>query len=130
MDNNTQATPDFSSILNGLLSNPTAISSLMSLIGSIPKGQNAAPAPVVPQHTPPSPDTVEASTVSSVKEMPSIPASSFPSQGSLPALSYGRESREKALLLALKPFLSKNKCKTVDMFIKLLEVLSLVGGIR
>ena len=128
MESGIQNTPDFSSILNGLLSNPSALSSLMSVLGSVTNGQSKPPSPQVE-------DTPAFSHTDSTPP-PDIPALKLQgSDGIHPfprpkAPVYANNSREKTLLLAIKPFLSKNKCDTLDIFIKLLDIISLVGRIK
>lgn len=128
MENGIQSTPDFSSILNGLLSNPSALSSLMSVLGSVTSGQSKPPSPQVEDapafsHT----DSAPTPEIPALKLQDSHGIHPFPPPKS-PV--YANNSREKALLLAIKPFLSKNKCDTLDIFIKLLDIISLVGRIK
>ena len=128
MESGIQNTPDFSSILNGLLSNPSALSSLVSVLGSVTNGQSKSP-PTQVEDTPVFSHTDSAT-------VPDIPALKLqdshgihpfpPPKGPV----YANNSREKTLLLAIKPFLSKNKCDTLDIFIKLLDIISLVGRIK
>ena len=131
MENGIQNTPDISSVLNGLLSNPSALSSLMSILGSVTNNQSKTP----------SAQSEETPVFSHTDETASPPPESSPAfnfQGAdalrkfLPQKSpvCTNESRERALLLALRPFLSKNKCDTLDIFIRLLDIISLVGRIK
>ena len=127
MDSGIQNTPDLGSVLNGLLSNPTALSSLMSVLGSVTNSQSTethtksedAPAfshadiAPVPESVP----VFKPQNTEGIRPFPPPPACQ-------------KDSKEKTLLLALKPFLSRNKCDTLDMFIKLLDIISLVGRIK
>lgn len=129
MEANFQNTPDLSSILNTLLSNPSALSSLMSVLGGVMNGQQKQP-PTQAEDTPAFSHNDGSAPVHS------IPPPHFQADNAFPPFSphnapiFAQESKEKTLLLAIKPFLSKNKCDTLDLFIKLLDIISLVGRIR
>lgn len=129
MENGIQNTPDISSVLNGLLSNPSALSSLMSLLGSITNNQSKTPA-----QSEDAPVFSHADTpVSHTQDSPPFNLPSAEALGRLlpqKAPVCTNENRERALLLALRPFLSKNKCDTLDIFIRLLDIISLVGRIK
>ena len=130
MEANFQNTPDLSSMLNGLLSNPSALSSLMSVLGGVMNGQQKPP-PAQAEDTPAFSDNDGSAPVHSIPPPPNFQASNAPPFFSSPkAPTFAQESKEKTLLLAIKPFLSKNKCDTLDLFIKLLDIISLVGRIR
>ena len=130
MENGIQNTPDISSVLNGLLSNPSALSSLMSLLGSVTNNQSKNPS-AQSEDAP-----VFSHTDTPVSHTPEAPSFNLPSAEALGRLLPQKapvctnESRERALLLALRPFLSKNKCDTLDIFIRLLDIISLVGRIK
>ena len=47
-----------------------------------------------------------------------------------PYMQSKSESKERALLMALKPFLSSRRCETIDTFVRLLDIASLIGRIR
>ena len=135
MEAGNQSTPDIGSMLNGLLSNPSALSSLMSVLGSIPNAQGRPPQA---ETTPPSAQS-EASPVFSHTDASPVPEIApvmkpLNTDGirSFPPIApvHSKDSREKSLLLAIRPFLSKNKCDTLDIFIKLLDIISLVGRIK
>ncbi len=90
--------PDLSGILNLLSANPSILSSISSLL----QGKS----------TPPACETCNIEE----KCPPPLP----------PALPKRCDSKEVALLNALKPFLSPEKCKTVDLVIKIAGILELV----
>ena len=127
MDSGIQNTPDLGSVLNGLLSNPTALSSLMSVLGNVTNSQS--------RETPAKSEETPVFSHADVAPPESIPALKPQSSDSIRQFAptvpaYASESKEKTLLLAIKPFLSKNKCDTLDLFIKLLDIISLVGRIK
>ena len=128
MDSGIQNTPDLGSVLSGLLSNPTALSSLMSVLGSVTNSQSKEmheKSEDAPAHshtdTAPVPESVPVFKSQSIEGTRPFP----PTAPACP-----KDSKEKTLLLALKPFLSRSKCDTLDMFIKLLDIISLVGRIK
>lgn len=127
MDNQNQAMPDISSMLSGILSNPQALSAISSLLGNLNKGQtqnNGVPASTVQ-------NTAHEEAKPSESSPTSIPAGIISGLGpSLSPIHNKRDDRERALLLALKPFLSKSKCDTVDLFIRMLDLISLIGKVR
>ncbi len=129
MDNQNQNTPDLSGMLSGLLSNPQALSAISSLLGNLnrPPSQSQA-TPASAQESPPKFEEAKPSDA---------PAQSIPVGINAP--SYGlpfspihtkKDDRGRALLIALKPFLSKSKCDTVDLFIRMLDLISLLGKVR
>ena len=128
MDSGIQNTPDLGSVLSGLLSNPTALSSLMSVLGSVTNSQSkemhekSEDAPAYSHtDTAPVPESAPVFKSQSIEGIRPFP----PTAPACP-----KDSKEKTLLLALKPFLSRSKCDTLDMFIKLIDIISLVGRIK
>lgn len=123
--------PDFNSVLQNVLSNPQLLSNIASMINgssantATEASQNEAQsykAPELPQAPSEREDAVNA--ISTSPSQPAMP--------SLPVFAGGRHnsSKEKALLVALKPFLPSRKCQTIDTVIRLLDIVSLVGGIK
>lgn len=111
--------PDLSNALQGILSNPEALSSIMSIVGNI-KGNSDAKEPKKSE-------AGEISDTPVFNPFPSAQAAPIPAQ---PPFKYSERSREKELLLALKPFLSNRKCETIDTFVRLLDIVSLLGGVK
>lgn len=132
MDGNVNA-PDIGGFLNGLLSNPNALSTMLSVLGSLNKNQNATQQDVQKSEQVDK-IPVFSNTDNSPPPQQNIPAASFQpfDLPKMPQFSEHnkREEREKTLLLALKPFLSKSKCDTIDIFIKLLDIITLLGRVK
>lgn len=132
MDGNVNA-PDIGGILNGLLSNPNALSAMLSVLGNLSKNQNAKQEEVQ-KNEQDDKIPVFSNTDNFPPPQQNIPTASF-QPSDLPKkpqfLEHNkREEREKTLLLALKPFLSKSKCETIDIFIKLLDIITLIGRVK
>ena len=124
MEQNSQK-PDLSSILNSVLSNPEALSSIMSAIGNVSAGNSTQTQTNEQSYIPPP----EVSTAPSREESPAVPA--FRGGADLfPSSSAHQSKKERELLLALKPFLSRRRCDTLDSFIRIYDVISLLGRIR
>lgn len=125
METQNQNMPDLSGMLSGILSNPQALSAISSLLGSLNKPQ--AEAKEVPLSAPQQPFAPE-------EEKPSdIPAGSSGISAPTYALPFPiqpKNDKRKTLLLALKPFLSKSKCDTVDLFIRMLDLISLIERVK
>ena len=129
-DMSGEAKPDVGGILNGILSNPQALSTIMSVIGGVrgSEGQGAS------NHIEASPAPESAD----VKEASASPSDALPAfspsvtASALPAFmpNSSEKSRERDLLLALKPFLPARKCETIDTFVRLLDIVSLLGRVR
>lgn len=95
-------TPDLSGLLQGLLSNPQAMSMLTGILGQLPAKQAAAPP----------------------KQLPECPPPSEPSPHHLPPPDRKNNDR-RALLLALRPFLSPDRQKALDKLLMMEQALSL-----
>ena len=102
--------PDLSGILNMLTANPSLISGIASLIGSQGKQQNNGCKPECPPPPPP--------------DCPPPPCEIKP------PCKCGKYKNEIALLVALKPFLSKERCSTIDYVIKIADVIDMFNGCR
>ena len=102
MEGNEKPTPDLSGILNLITQNPALLSGIASMLGS--HGQGKPP-------------------ISACEPPP--PAPPCESGGVRPPCKYGREI---ALLEALKPFLDRRRCQTIDMLIQLSGVFELFKG--
>ena len=88
--------PDLSGLLSGLLKNPEALSMLSSLLGQMPP-------PKPPSHQ---------------EKPPSLPANALTS-------SPKQENARKALLCALKPFLSPERQRAIDLVLMLQDTMEL-----
>ncbi len=126
-----EAKPDVGSMLSGILSNPQALSSIMSIIG----GLKSNGSPIAEQGDTPSPvsediHALESSVTPKVDALP-VFSPNAPSGDAPSFMPYTSEkSRERELLLALKPFLSARRCETIDTFVRLLDIVSLLGRVR
>ncbi len=101
---------DIASKLGSLLSDPQALSSLMSVVGPmLSGGGSAAEAPSEPAPSSPEPE---------------LPVSSF-NFGSRLDSSGGSFDKRCELLRALKPYLRSERAGRVDMMIQMLQLLSL-----
>lgn len=102
--------PDLSGILARVTENPQAMSMLTSLLGGMP-----AKAPPPPDESKERPREKE--------EEPALPALS-PSK---PRKDRGHEERRR-LLLALKPFLSKERKEALETLLIVLDAISLLSS--
>lgn len=102
---------DIASAVGAILSNPAAMSMLSSLISSA-----RAPSADVKEEAPPHPEPE-----------PALPASvgtfSMPSR----SVGGGPSDRRRELLCALKPFVSRSRCETIDHLIGILSLLDIAG---
>lgn len=124
MEQNSQK-PDLSTILNSVLSNPEALSSIMSAIGNVSAGNSQQVQTNDQSYTPP-PDLSVPPSHEVSQALPAISRSA----DSFPSSSAHQSKKERELLLALKPFLSRRRCDTLDTFIRIYDVISLLGRIR
>ena len=105
--------PDLSGLLNGLLSNPGALSALVGALGSLRPQEASAPA------------SASTEAVEGDKE-PAAPAASDGASLPVMAAPAGRRHPERyGLLCALSPFLSPARRRAVDGAVRILEVLEL-----
>ena len=100
--------PDISALLASVLSNPNAAAMLSSLLGGI-------------QSAPPPPETPKKSEAE--ESIPTL----FPIADAGERHSGRRDERDRALLCALKPYLSRPRCELVDRLIGILSVIELAG---
>ena len=108
---NESQTPDFSGLLSGLLSNPQALSMLTSLLGQM-QAKPAQPPPCPP----PEPPCNGPSVCRQPPPCPPLPCEKPKDDG---------EEKRRALLLALKPFLSPQRQETIDRILMIEEALTL-----
>ena len=103
--------PDVSNILQGILSNPQALSSIMSVIGNATQKQTSVQ-----------------EVVQESEPLPAIAKAPMPP----PRQNEQKQSQPKeiALLMALKPFLSSRKCDTIDTFVRLFDIANLLRGVK
>ena len=103
---------DLSSMISSLMSNPAALSAISSLLGNLNAGGASASPP--PQTPPPPP---EASTYASAPPM--LPVHAEPR---------GRrhDDDRRHLIDALRPFLSEERCATLDYILKISDLISLM----
>lgn len=116
MAENEKGLGDLGGLLSSLMSNPAALSGIMGLLGNL---QGAA--------KPPS-DAVSAGAIPSTplqQEEEAAPTSALP----LPLTAQSRGERERrALLCAIRPYLSKDKCETLDKLLGLYEVFAIFSS--
>ncbi len=105
--------PDFSGLLNGILSNPAALSMLTSLLGNlqkpsdIPHGECGCEG-----HRPPGPPPCD----DHCPKAPLLP----------PAAPPLKPKDDRACLLqALRPYLSHERCDMIDTLLRILELMEL-----
>ena len=101
-------TPDLSALLGSVLSNPNAMAMLSSLLGGV-----RSESPAVPE---------EAKKSEAEQAIPALL-----SLGGGKRAADRRENRDKALLCALKPYLSPPRRELVDRLIGILYVIELAG---
>lgn len=102
--------PDLSGILARVTENPQAMSMLTSLLGGMPA--KAPPTPDVSKERP-----------REKEEEPTLPALS----SSKPHKDRGHEERRR-LLIALKPFLSKERKEALETLLIVLDAISLLSS--
>ena len=101
--------PDVGNILQWILSNPQALSSIMSVIGNASQGKPR-----------------EEEKESAPEPMPAIAKLPPQIQPERKAI----QPKEIALLMALKPFLSSRRCETIDTFVRLFDIANLLRGVK
>lgn len=117
------AMPDLSGLLGALLANPAAIEGLLSLIGNLrsDRGAGAEPLPsgaVAASAEAQAPPTEESEAAESGADGDATAASAA---AHLPRRSLICEKR-KGLLGALRPYLSPERCRTVDTLIRVSDL--------
>ncbi|MBQ5800299.1 MAG: hypothetical protein IIW20_00285 [Clostridia bacterium] len=125
MEGQNQGLPDLSAMLSGILSNPQALSAISSLLGSINKPQAEAKEAFIP-----TPKSASLPEENMAKDIPAISGGASAPAYALPFPIHPSNDKRKTLLLALKPFLSKSKCDTVDLFIRMLDLISLIERVK
>lgn len=137
---NSPTSTDSGALLGTLLSNPDLIRNISSMLGGTNTGTTESAAPA-PSSTPPLNNETVADGISRVLSNPemmaklpdvmkmlapmmqqtqsaqgaSVPASATPSHGG----GHDRRGCRNDLLLALKPFLSPERCRAIDMLLGL-----------
>jgi hypothetical protein len=123
-----------SNLLSSLLSNPEIMAKLGALMGETAGSTTPAAAPPIPSDG----LATVLSNPELLAKLPDVMAMLKPMQaanGSLsapPSEKAGRRSREDCrndLLLALKPFLSKEKQSAVERMIRMLELTSVIRSV-
>lgn len=117
------AMPDLSGLLGALLANPAAIEGLLSLIGNLrsDRGAGAEPLPsgaVAASAEAQAPPTEESEAAESGADGYATAAGAA---AHLPRRSLICEKR-KGLLGALRPYLSPERCRTVDTLIRVSDL--------
>jgi hypothetical protein len=117
------AMPDLSGLLGALLANPAAIEGLLSLIGNLrsDRGAGAEPLPsgaVAASASAEAPPAKESEAAESGADGDATAASAA---AHLPRRSLICEKR-KGLLGALRPYLSPERCRTVDTLIRVSDL--------
>lgn len=120
---------DFSSVLQSLMSNPQLLGNIASMISSN-VGTNQGTGAHAPSPPPAREESVRDERVREDEEMSAVSAPVSASPFPFLQNKTHNESKEKALLCALKPFLPSKKCQTIDSFIRILDIVSLVGRIK
>ncbi|MBE6655346.1 MAG: hypothetical protein E7609_00550 [Ruminococcaceae bacterium] len=98
--------PDLAGILARVTENPQAMSMLSSLLGGTPEK---------PPHTEQDKEEFKEETKDSVPAL----ASPKPRKG-------GRQEERRCLLLALKPFLSRERCQALETLLIVLDAIALL----
>lgn len=114
MAENEKGLGDLGGLLSSLMSNPAALSGIMGLLGNL-QGTSKPPS-----------DAVSAGAIPSAPlQEEAAPTSALP----LPLTSQSRGERERrALLCAIRPYLSKDKCETLDKLLGLYEVFAIFSS--
>ena len=117
MAENEKGLGDLSGLVSSLLSNPAALSGIASLLGNLNSG-GATKAHADEK-------TASATPSAPFQKEEAAPASALP----LPQQTISRGDRERrALLCALRPYLSKDKCETLDKLLGLYEIFAIFSS--
>lgn len=122
------AMPDLSGLLGALLANPAAIEGLLSLIGNLRSDRGTAAEPLpsgavaasAEAQAPPAKES-EAAESSATESSADGNATAASAAAHLPRRSLICEKR-KGLLGALRPYLSPERCRTVDTLIRVSDL--------
>jgi hypothetical protein len=113
---------DISEKLGALLNNPEALAKIAGLAGSLGLGSAPAPAPEKPKE--------EAEKCASCPVSDLLPCGGapcpFPKKGG--AAKSIAESR--ALLVALKPYLSAERCARIDKILGMMKIAEIMGYLK
>lgn len=118
MNGQTQG-PDLSGLLSGLMANPGAMAAITSLLSNLPS--NGAPPPPCreeKQECCPPPDRPEREDGRDCRRAPPLLPPTPPPPPKQP-------DRRACLLAALRPYLSPERCETVDALLRILELMEL-----
>jgi hypothetical protein len=118
---------DFSEKLGALLSNPEALAKIASVAGSL--GLSGAPAPA-PAPAPEKGDERECSACPMGELLPCGGAPCpFPAKDKISSAAKSiAESR--ALLSALKPYLSEERCARIDKILGMMKIAEIMGYLK
>ena len=110
---------NLSEMLQGVLSDPSAMEKLMGVAQNLMGGQTAAPqaATPAPESTAPAGKATTSDNKSESKEAASVPL--------LPTSLQAGNGERIALIKALRPYLSPERRRTADSLVKMLNMLKL-----
>ena len=122
------ATPDFSKLIDKVLSNPEIITTVASALSqmSADSEPKSAPEVAVPVDTVPSvtPSDSSFDTEAVMKKLPSV-------LKSLSSGTHGAPSDKRSCLLAaIKPYLNPARCEAIDYIIKFSQLSEILGTIN
>lgn len=126
-DAEESGTPQISAMIDKILANPELISMVASALSS---PSSAAASTEAVQESAPSADSAQASAdaeasaaPSAADKLPELMTALMPAlasmKGGAPKGSHGGGDRRSCLLVALKPYLSRERCEAIDYMVKL-----------
>ena len=134
----SEASP-LSGMLSSLLSNPEMMEKLRAMVGQLPS-VGEPPAPSVSEPSPPPIPTDGLAAVLSdpklMSELPQIMTMLRPMLGAAPTVSPSPKKERNAedcrndLLLALKPFLSPERCRAIDTMLRISKLGTVIRQIK
>ncbi len=105
---------DFSSVLNGILSNPEMLSMISSMASTL-KGENASAAPTQEKEAEAAAPVLPADIG---EKIPSVLSAIAPLLSSSTSSASSHDNNRACLLRALKPYLSSGRSEAIDYIIQ------------
>lgn len=122
-------TPDLNAILGGLLSNPAALSGMMNIIGGLrqpPAVTEQAPTPEVKADGGDAPAIPAGLNLNALAPLLSSIGKPPPSQKQ-EDFTPDPLKRRRCLLESIRPYLSPSRCDTLNLLLRILDILSLLS---
>ncbi|MBQ8404091.1 MAG: hypothetical protein IJX55_06680 [Clostridia bacterium] len=120
---------DFSEKLGAMLSDPAMLAKIAGIAGSLGLGGAPSAAPAQP---PPPKEEAKACDACPAKELLPCGGAECPFPGKGGALSGAAKniSQIRALLVALKPYLSAERCERIDKILGMMKIAEIMGYLK